>query len=352
VYISGEEAVEQVRLRALRLGLAAAPVELAAETGVEDIVATLSHGKRPSLVVIDSIQTMWTELIESTPGTVGQVRGAAQALIRFAKTTGAAVILVGHVTKDGQIAGPRVVEHMVDAVVSFEGEDGRNFRILRTVKNRFGPAGEIGVFEMTGRGLAEVANPSALFLSARDATAPGAAVFAGMEGTRPLLVEIQALVAPSPLGTPRRAVVGWDNARLAMVLAVLEAHAGVKLGQYDIYLNVAGGLRVGEPAADLAAAAALVSSLSGLSLAADSVFFGEIALSGAIRPVAHGLARLKEAAKLGFRRATMPQGPPENGDAPARDLTVRSCGHISSLVAGIAAGDGSPEKAAMPARRG
>ncbi len=352
VYISGEEAVDQIRLRALRLGLAAAPVELAAETSVEDIVATLSHGRRPSLVVIDSIQTMWTELIELTPGTVGQVRGAAQALIRFAKTTGAAVILVGHVTKDGQIAGPRVVEHMVDAVVSFEGEGGQNFRILRAVKNRFGPSGEIGVFEMTGRGLAEVANPSALFLSSRDATTPGAAVFAGMEGTRPLLVEIQALVAPSPLGTPRRAVVGWDSARLAMVLAVLEAHAGVKLGQYDIYLNVAGGLRVGEPAADLAAAAALVSSLSGLSLAADLVFFGEIALSGAIRPVPHSLARLKEAAKLGFCRATIPQGPAENGDTPTSDLTARRCAHISSLAAGIAAGDGEAENAAKPAKRG
>jgi DNA repair protein RadA/Sms len=352
VYISGEEAVDQIRLRALRLGLAAAPVELAAETSVEDIVATLSHGRRPSLVVIDSIQTMWTELIESTPGTVGQVRGAAQALIRFAKTTGAAVILVGHVTKDGQIAGPRVVEHMVDAVVSFEGEGGQNFRILHAVKNRFGPSGEIGVFEMTGRGLAEVANPSALFLSSRDTTTPGAAVFAGMEGTRPLLVEIQALVAPSPLGTPRRAVVGWDSARLAMVLAVLEAHAGIKLGQYDIYLNVAGGLRVGEPAADLAAAAALVSSLSGLSLAADSVFFGEIALSGAIRPVPHSLARLKEAAKLGFCRATIPQGPAENGDAPTRDLTARSCAHISNLAAGIAAGNGEPENAIKPAKRG
>ena len=344
VYISGEEAVDQVRLRALRLGLAAAPVELAAETSVEDIVATLSHGKRPSLVVIDSIQTMWTDLIESTPGTVSQVRGAAQALIRFAKTTGAAVILVGHVTKDGQIAGPRVVEHMVDAVISFEGEGSRNFRILRAVKNRFGPTDEIGVFEMTGRGLAEVANPSALFLSSRDATAPGAAVFAGMEGTRPLLVEIQALVAPSPLGTPRRAVVGWDNARLAMVLAVLEAHAGVKLGQYDIYLNVAGGLRVGEPAADLAAAAALVSSLSGISLAGDSVYFGEIALSGAIRPVAHGVARLKEAAKLGFGRATIPKLPPETGEAPAQDLAVESCAHISGLTASIIAGGGKPSE--------
>ncbi|MGH6847832.1 MAG: DNA repair protein RadA, partial [Methylocella sp.] len=352
VYISGEEAVDQVRLRALRLGLAEAPVELAAETSVEDIVATLSHGKRPSLVVIDSIQTMWTELIESAPGTVSQVRGAAQALIRFAKSTGAAVILVGHVTKDGQIAGPRVVEHMVDAVISFEGEGGRNFRILRAVKNRFGPTDEIGVFEMTGRGLVEVANPSALFLSSRDATAPGAAVFAGMEGTRPLLVEFQALVAPSPLGTPRRAVVGWDNARLAMVLAVLEAHAGVKLGQHDVYLNVAGGLRIAEPAADLAAAAALVSSLSGLSLSADSVFFGEIALSGAIRPVPHSLARLKEAAKLGFCRATISHSPPENGETLVHDLNVRSCTHISGLVAGIAAGDGPPEKAAMPAKRG
>ncbi|MCI0598827.1 MAG: DNA repair protein RadA [Beijerinckiaceae bacterium] len=343
VYISGEEAVDQVRLRASRLGLAAAPVELAAETRVEDIVATLSHGKRPSLVVIDSIQTMWTDLIESAPGTVSQVRGAAQALIRFAKTTGAAVILVGHVTKDGQIAGPRVVEHMVDAVISFEGEGGRNFRILRAVKNRFGPTDEIGVFEMTGRGLAEVQNPSALFLSSRDSAAPGAAVFAGMEGTRPLLVEIQALVAPSPLGTPRRAVVGWDTARLAMVIAVLDAHAGIKLGQYDIYLNVAGGLRVGEPAADLAAAAALVSSLSGLSLAADSVFFGEIALSGAIRPVPHSLARLKEAGKLGFSHATIPQAPPENGEAPARELTVRGCAHISELAASIGLGrSGAP----------
>ena len=352
VYISGEEAVDQVRLRAVRLGLAAAPVELAAETSVEDIVATLVHGKCPSLVVIDSIQTMWTELIELTPGTVSQVRGAAQALIRFAKTTGAAVILVGHVTKDGQIAGPRVVEHMVDAVISFEGEGGRNFRILRAVKNRFGPTDEIGVFEMTGRGLAEVANPSALFLSSRDATAPGAAVFAGMEGTRPLLVEFQALVAPSPLGTPRRAVVGWDNARLAMVLAVLEAHAGVKLGQYDVYLNVAGGLRVGEPAADLAAAAALVSSSKGSSLSAETVFFGEIALSGAIRPVAHSLARLKEAAKLGFCHATIPQGPPENGETVVHDLNVQSCTHISEFVTKIAAADGQQEKAATPAKRG
>lgn len=342
VYISGEEAVDQIRLRALRLGLAAAPVELAAETSVEDIAATLAHGQKPSFVVIDSIQTMWTDLIDSTPGTVSQVRGAAQALIRFAKTTGAAVILVGHVTKDGQIAGPRVVEHMVDAVLSFEGEGGRNFRILRAVKNRYGPADEIGVFEMTGRGLAEVTNPSALFLSSRETSAPGAAVFAGMEGTRPLLVEFQALVAPSPLGTPRRAVVGWDTARLAMVLAVLETHGGVRLGPYDIYLNVAGGLRISEPAADLAAAAALVSSLSGTGVPPDVVFFGEIALSGAIRPVAHGLQRLKEAAKLGFCRATIPKGAPETSEVPLSDLSAKSCAHISDLIAAITGGNAKP----------
>ena len=241
VYVSGEESTEQVRLRAQRLGLASAPVQLAAQTLIEDIVATLGSGDAPRFVIIDSIQTMWTDSIESAPGTVSQVRASAQALIRFAKTSGAAVILVGHVTKDGQIAGPRVVEHMVDAVMSFEGEGAHAFRILRASKNRFGATDEIGVFEMTGAGLAEVANPSALFLAGRDGAAPGAAVFAGVEGARPVLVEIQALVAPSTLGTPRRAVVGWDSSRLAMVLAVLEAHGGLKLGQHDVYLNVAGG---------------------------------------------------------------------------------------------------------------
>ncbi|MGE5535804.1 MAG: DNA repair protein RadA, partial [Acidobacteriota bacterium] len=279
VYISGEEAVAQVRLRAERLGLANATVELAAETSVEDILATLSDGKTPRLIVIDSIQTMWTDTIESAPGTVTQVRGSAQALIRFAKRSGATVILVGHVTKDGQIAGPRVVEHMVDAVLSFEGEGSHQFRILRAVKNRFGPTDEIGVFEMTGEGLREVANPSELFLSERDLGSPGTAVFAGIEGTRPVLVEIQALVAPTSLGTPRRAVVGWDQSRLSMVLAVLEAHCGVKLGGHDVYLNVAGGLRIQEPAADLAAAAALVSSLASAPLPADAVYFGEVSLS-------------------------------------------------------------------------
>jgi DNA repair protein RadA/Sms len=333
VYISGEEAIAQVRLRAERLGLSDAPVELAAETAVEDIVATLSEGKTPKLIVIDSIQTMWTDMVDSAPGTVTQVRGSAQALIRFAKRSGAAIILVGHVTKDGQIAGPRVVEHMVDAVLSFEGEGSHQFRILRAVKNRFGPTDEIGVFEMTGAGLCEVANPSELFLSGRELGTPGTAVFAGIEGTRPLLVEIQALVAPSSLGTPRRAVVGWDPSRLSMVLAVLDAHCGVKLGGHDVYLNVAGGLRISEPAADLAAAAALVSSLANAPLPADAVYFGEVSLSGAVRPVAQGAARLKEAAKLGFARAVVP----DTARADAGGLKLAEVPNLAALVADIAA---------------
>src|ERR1700758_5657046 len=269
VYISGEEAVAQVRLRAERLGLADAPVQLAAETSVEDIVSTLSEGTPPRLVVIDSIQTMWTDTVESAPGTVTQVRASAQALIRFAKKSVAALILVRHVTKDGQIAGPRVVEHMVDAVLSFEGERGYPFRMLRGAKNRFGATDEIGVFEMGDAGLNEVKNPSALFLNTSGERAAGAAVFAGIEGSRPVLVEFQALVAPSAYGTPRRAVVGWDTGRLAMVLAVLEARCGLSLGDRDVYLNVAGGLRITEPAADLAAAAALISSVVGEALPQD-----------------------------------------------------------------------------------
>jgi len=334
VYISGEEAVAQVRLRAERLGLGKLAVELAAETSVEDIVATLSEGKPPRLVVIDSIQTMWTDTVEAAPGTVTQVRGSAQALIRFAKRSGTAVILVGHVTKDGQIAGPRVVEHMVDAVLSFEGEGSHQFRILRAVKNRFGPTDEIGVFEMTGLGLREVANPSELFLSERDLGSPGTAVFAGIEGTRPLLVEIQALVAPTALGTPRRAVVGWDPNRLSMVIAVLEAHCGVRLSGHDVYLNVAGGLRINEPAADLAAAAALVSSLAQAPLPADAVYFGEVSLSGAVRPVAQAAARLKEAHKLGFARAILPEAGREDAAEPG--IALNPVAMLTNLVADIA----------------
>lgn len=305
VYISGEEAVDQVRLRAARLGLADTSVALASATSVRDIVATL-EATSPDLVIIDSIQTMYIDQIDSAPGTVAQVRASAHELIRLAKRTGTIVVFVGHVTKEGTLAGPRVLEHMVDAVLYFEGERGHQFRILRTVKNRYGPTDEIGVFEMGDAGLTEVPNPSALFLSDRKGDISGAVVFAGVEGTRPVLVEIQALVAPSSLGTPRRAVVGWDSARLSMVLAVLEARCGVVMGNNDVYLNVAGGLRISEPAADLAVAAALVSALTGVPAPSDAVFFGEIGLSGEVRAVGQSELRLKEAAKLGFGKAFTP----------------------------------------------
>ena len=306
VYISGEEAIAQLRMRAARLGLSDAPVQLGAETNVEDIIATLKSEQSDGhvdLVIIDSIQTVWSPVIESAPGTVSQVRASAQDLIHYAKSADTSLVLVGHVTKEGQIAGPRVLEHMVDTVIYFEGDRGHHFRILRAVKNRFGPTDEIGVFEMRGAGLVEVANPSALFLEAREDNVPGSVVFAGLEGTRPLLVEIQALAAPSSLATPRRAVVGWDSNRLSMVLAVLEARCGISFAGRDVFLNIAGGLKVNEPAADLAVAAALISSIFNQPLAPNSVTFGEISLSGAIRPVSQTGLRLKEAAKLGFHSA-------------------------------------------------
>jgi len=336
VYVSGEEAVAQIRMRAQRLDAIEANVGLAAETSVENILATLDGDQPPALLIIDSIQTLWTELAESAPGTVTQVRSAAQAMIRYVKKTGTCVVLVGHVTKEGQIAGPRVVEHMVDAVLYFEGEGGHHFRILRTVKNRFGPTDEIGVFEMSDKGLREVQNPSELFLGERNESSPGAAVFAGMEGTRPVLVEIQALVAPSSLGTPRRAVVGWDSSRLSMVLAVLEAHCGVRLGDHDVYLNVAGGYRIMEPAADLAVAAALVSSLCGVALPADSVYFGEVSLSGSTRPVAHTTQRLKEAGKLGFNKASAPLASEDDGIATGLNVTnVRELTQLAAVIAAM-----------------
>ncbi len=306
VYISGEESEAQVRMRAQRLGLSDSPVSVGAETNLRDILATLSHEKCPDIVVIDSIQTMYADTIESAPGTVSQVRTCAQELIGFAKKKNVCVLLVGHVTKDGQIAGPRVLEHMVDTVLYFEGDRGHQFRILRAVKNRFGGTDEIGVFEMSDLGLQEVSNPSALFLGDSGGDVVGSAVFAGMEGSRPMLVEIQALVAESSLGTPRRAVVGWDSGRLAMIIAVLDARCGLGLGAFDIYLNVAGGLRISEPAADLAVAAALISSLSGDPIEPETIIFGEISLSGEIRPVGQADARMKEGAKLGFKQAFMP----------------------------------------------
>lgn len=305
MYISGEEAAAQVRMRAQRLGLTDAKVALGAETNLRDILTTLDT-HRPDLCVIDSIQTMWLDTIEAAPGSVSQVRAAAHELVTFAKKRGVSVILVGHVTKDGQIAGPRVVEHMVDTVLYFEGERGHQFRILRAVKNRFGPADEIGVFEMTGDGLQQVANPSALFLSDRGSATPGSAVFAGIEGTRPVLTEIQALVAPSPLGTPRRTVVGLDGGRLSTILAVLEARCGISFAGLDVFVNVAGGMRVSEPAADLAVAGAILSAREDVAIPPDMVLFGEISLSGALRPVTQTENRLKEASKLGFTQVIAP----------------------------------------------
>ena len=323
-YVSGEEAVEQVRLRARRLGLENAEVELAAATSIRDICASLEAQNGPNLVVIDSIQTMFVDILDSAPGTVGQVRASAHELIRVAKKHGVTVLIVGHVTKEGTLAGPRVLEHMVDTVLYFEGERGHHFRILRAVKNRFGPTDEIGVFDMQDAGLVEVPNPSALFLSERSGDVAGTAVFAGMEGTRPVLVEIQALVAPTQLGTPRRAVIGWDSGRLAMVLAVLEARAGVAIGANDVYLTVAGGLRVNEPAADLAVAAALLSSLSGTPTAREAIYFGELGLSGEIRAVSQRESRMKEAAKLGFTGAYLPppRGIKKTGESGLRQSEI------------------------------
>ena len=328
IYISGEEASAQVRMRAARLGLTEASVQLGAETNLRNILTTLDEEK-PQLVIIDSIQTMWADTVESAPGSVSQVRAVAHELTRFAKRRGLCVVLVGHVTKDGQIAGPRVVEHMVDTVLYFEGERGHQFRILRAVKNRFGAADEIGVFEMTGQGLAEVSNPSALFLADRGVPTPGSVVFAGVEGTRPLLVEFQALVAPTPHSQPRRSVVGWDSARLAMILAVLEARCGVPFSGLDVYLNVAGGIKVTEPAADLAVASALLSAREDISLPAEAVIYGEISLSGALRPVSHAENRLKEAQKLGFTKALAPTNTKQSA---VTDIKVTQIADLASFV--------------------
>ncbi|MXO64484.1 DNA repair protein RadA [Altericroceibacterium endophyticum] len=311
VYVSGEEASGQVRMRAERLGYKDAPIRLASATSVRDILTTLHAMEPPALLVIDSIQTMHSDTIEGAPGTVSQVRGCAFELIRYAKQSGAALILVGHVTKDGTIAGPRVLEHMVDVVMSFEGERSHQYRILRALKNRFGAVDEIGVFAMAGQGLEEVPNPSMLFLSGREEPMAGSAIFPAIEGTRPVLIEIQALIVRLQSGaTPRRAVVGWDTGRLAMLLAVLESRCGLNFSTAEVYLNVSGGYRLSDPAADLAVAAALVSALADKPLAARSVWLGEVSLAGEVRPVAHAGLRMKEAAKLGFDQGF---GPPECG---------------------------------------
>ena len=329
VYISGEEAAGQIRLRAERLGLSGAPVRMASTTSVRDILTTLGEMDPPALLVIDSIQTMHSDQIEGAPGTVSQVRGCAFELIRFAKENGVTLILVGHVTKDGSIAGPRVLEHMVDVVMSFEGERSHQYRILRSLKNRFGPVDEIGVFAMEGQGLAEVGNPSLLFLSGRDEPLAGSAVFPAMEGTRPVLVEIQALIVRLQSGaTPRRAVVGWDNGRLAMLLAVLEARCGLNFSNAEVYLNVGGGYRLADPAADVAVAAALVSALGDKPLPNDAVWFGEVSLAGEIRPVAHSPIRQRESAKLGFTRGFGPQ----SGSGGEAGMTFAGLAMLPNLV--------------------
>ncbi|MEQ8354106.1 MAG: DNA repair protein RadA [Kiloniellaceae bacterium] len=357
-YISGEESIDQVRLRARRMGLEKAPVQLASATSVRDMIASLDRPEGPAVVIVDSVQTLYIDSLESAPGTVSQVRAAAQELIRLAKKRGFGLLLVGHVTKEGLIAGPKVLEHMVDTVLTFEGDRGHHFRILRAVKNRFGPTDEIGVFEMTDEGLSEVANPSALFLAERRGNIAGAAVFAGLEGTRPLLVEIQALVSASPQATPRRAVVGWDSGRLAMVLAVLEARCGLALAGQEVYLNVAGGLRIGEPAADLAVAAALVSAATGQEVPEQTVIFGEIGLSGEIRSVSQVELRLKEAQKLGFTRAWIAPrrkaaaAKPDGKAATAgQGFAIEEIAHLQDLVARLAAPRSDDRGRPGPARR-
>ena len=330
-YISGEEAIDQVRIRAKRLGLEQSPVNLASTTDVKDIIETLDKSDA-AVVIIDSIQTMYLEEVESTPGSVAQVRACAYELIKLAKKKGFVLFLVGHVTKQGAIAGPRVLEHMVDTVLYFEGERGHHFRILRAVKNRYGATDEIGVFEMQDKGLVEVENPSALFLAERQGNISGSCVFAGIEGSRPVLVEIQALVSPTSYASPKRAVVGWDSNRLAMVLAVLEARCGMNLSSQDIYLNIAGGLKISEPAADLAVAMAVISSMTNKPLPSDTVIFGEIGLSGEIRAVSQPNSRLKEAHKLGFASAIMPATYQKDKKLNNHEMSVHEIGNVQRLI--------------------
>ena len=305
LYVTGEESVEQVALRAQRLGLVNAPVELLAEVQLETIVAAIA-GTQPEIVVIDSIQTLYTEALTSAPGSVSQVRECAAQLTRLAKQRGIVVVFVGHVTKEGAIAGPRVLEHIVDTVLYFEGDPHSSFRLVRAIKNRFGAANELGVFGMTERGLRGVSNPSALFLSQHGVPVAGSAIVATVEGSRPLLVEVQALVDPVQGGNPKRLAVGLDTQRLALLLAVLHRHGGVDVGGYDVFVNAVGGVRIGEPAADLAVLLAVGSSLRNKALQAKSLVFGEVGLAGEIRPVQRGQERIREAAKLGFRTVVVP----------------------------------------------
>jgi DNA repair protein RadA/Sms len=306
LYVSGEESLAQIAARAQRLGLPLEPLRCLAETCVERIVDN-AQKDAPRVLVIDSIQTIWTELLTAAPGSVSQVRESAARLVRYAKETGTSIFLVGHVTKEGGIAGPRVLEHMVDAVLYFEGEAGSRFRVLRAFKNRFGAVNELGVFAMSDKGLREVPNPSAIFLSAHSAPTPGSAVMVTREGTRPLLVEVQALVDQSSLGNPRRVALGLEQNRLAMLLAVLHRHGGAAVYDQDVFVNVVGGIRVQETAADLPVLLAVLSSFRDRPLPDKLVAFGEVGLSGEIRPVPNGEERLREAATHGFLKAIVPK---------------------------------------------
>ncbi len=305
LYVTGEESAQQVALRAKRLGVNASKVRLFCEIELEKIQATLASAK-PKIAIIDSIQTLYSGALTSAPGSVAQVRECAAQLTRFAKQSGTTIIFVGHVTKEGALAGPRVLEHMVDTVLYFEGETHTSFRLIRAFKNRFGAVNEIGVFAMTEKGLREVTNPSALFLSQHHAGVAGSCVMVTQEGTRPLLVELQALVDESHGGAPRRLTVGLELNRLAMLLAVLHRHAGIACFDQDVFLNAVGGVRITEPGADLAVTLAVVSSLRNRPLPDKHVVFGEVGLAGEVRPVQRGQERLKEAAKLGFTHAIIP----------------------------------------------
>ncbi len=332
-YFSGEESADQIRLRARRLGIDDIPKEnlgLATATNAIDIALSIANDRGIKLAIVDSIQTMHVPMVPSSPGTVSQIRAAAHELIRIAKKHNVAILLVGHVTKEGIIAGPKVLEHMVDTVLHFEGDRGHHFRILRGMKNRFGPTDEIGVFEMTSLGLVNVSNPSEIFLADRREDVSGAVVFAGIEGTRPILVEIQALVAPSSMANPRRNVVGWDSGRLSMLAAVLETRAGIPLSGRDIFLNVAGGVKITEPAADLAVAAALLSSVTGRPCPKNSIFFGEVGLAAEIRRVPHPEQRIKEAAKLGFEQAIMPKSKAKT--AKKAELAITYVDSLAALI--------------------
>jgi DNA repair protein RadA/Sms len=329
-YVSGEESVDQIRLHARRLDAKDAPVKLLATTNVSNVIKTISKSKEPiNFMVIDSIQTMYLPDIPSAPGTVSQVRSSAHELISTAKKSGTVMVIVGHVTKEGQIAGPKVLEHMVDTVLYFEGEKGNNYRILRSVKNRFGNINEIGILEMSEAGLEEVKNPSSLFISERSSSVSGSTVFAGIEGTRPILVEIQALVSKSHMVAPRRAVVGWDLNRLSMMIAVLSSRYGINLSNFEVYLNVVGGLRILEPAADVAVVCSLISAVKNKPLSTDLIAFGEVGLSGEVRRIGNVDARLKESFKLGFRKFIIPSG--SKISINTSEFEIEEISHIKQL---------------------